>query len=58
MNTTTAMNDVEFNTMYERLGFSAPATRELFRTKVINSLRLLGGLNVDRVKSLVNYISP
>ena len=42
--------------MHERLGFSAPATRELFRTKGIKSLRLLGGLNVDRVKSLVNYI--
>ena len=53
---TRAMNDVSFNTMYERLRFSAPAATELFRTKVINSLRLLCGLNVNRVNSLVNAI--
>ena len=29
---------------------------EIFRTEVINILRLLGGLNVDRVKSLVKAI--
>ena len=51
-----AMNDVAFNVMYMRLGFSAPAETELVRTEGINSLRLLGGLNIDHVKSLVKAI--
>ena len=51
-----AMNDVLFNTMYERLGFLAPAATELVRTEGINSLRLLSGLNIDCVKSLVKDI--
>ena len=50
------MNDVAFNAMYMRLGFSAPAAMELVRTKGINSLRLIGGLKDDSVKSLVNSI--
>ena len=50
------MNDVAFNAMYVRLGFSAPSAMELARTKGINRLRLFGGLNVNRVKSLVNAI--
>ena len=47
-----AMNDFAFNTMYVRLGSSAPTAAELVCTKGINNLRLLGGLNVNRVKSL------
>ena len=47
------MNDVEFNEMYKRLGFSAPAATELVRTKGINILRLLDVLNVNHVKYLV-----
>ena len=50
------MNGVVFNTMYKRLGFSALATTELVRTEGINSLRLLGGLNIDCVTSLVKAI--
>ena len=50
------MNDVAFNAMYEMLRFSAPTTTELFLNKGINSLRLMGGLNFDRVKSLVKAI--
>ena len=53
---TMEMNDATFNAMYVRLEFSAPAAEELVRIKGINSLRLLGGLNVDRVKSLVKAI--
>ena len=53
---TTAMNDVVFNAMYESLRFSVPAVTEIVRTKIINSRRLLGGLNVDCVKSLVKAI--
>ena len=49
---TTAKNDVAFNAMYENLGFSAPSATELFCTKDINSLRLIGGLNINRVKYL------
>ena len=50
------MNDVAFDAMYVRLGFSDPAATELVRTEGINSLRLLGGLNADRVKYLVKAI--
>ena len=50
------MNDVAFDPMYARLGFSDPAATELVRTEGINTLRLLGGLNVNRVKSLVKAI--
>ena len=57
INPTTAMNDVSLNVMYERIGFSAPAATELARTKGINSLRLIGGLNFERVKSLFKAIS-
>ena len=53
---TMAMNDVVFNAIYARLGFSAPAAAELVRTEGINSVRLLGGLNVNRVKSPVKSI--
>ena len=53
---TTEINDVAFNAMYKRIGFSDPATRELVRTKGINSLRFLCGLNVDRIKYLVKAI--
>ena len=51
-----SMNYIELNVMYVRLGFSAPAAAELVRTKGINSLRLLGDLNLDRFKSLVKAI--
>ena len=50
------MNDVAFNAMYVRLGFSAPAAMELVRTKGINSLSMLGDLNINCVKSLVKAI--
>ena len=53
---TMAMNLFSFNAMYMRIDFSAPATAELVRTKVINSLRLLGGLNINRVNYLVKAI--
>ena len=43
------MNDVAFNTMYKRLGYSAPASMKLVRTEGINNLRLIGGLNIDDV---------
>ena len=51
-----SMNYIELNVMYVRLGFSAPSATELVRTEGINSLRLLGGLNADRVKYLVKAI--
>ena len=51
-----AMNDVAFNVIYVRLGFSAPAAAELIPNEGINSLRLIGGLSVNRVKSLVKSI--
>ena len=51
-----AMNDVTFNTMYVRLGFSAPAAVELVRTEGINILRLLVGLIVDPENYLVKAI--
>ena len=50
------MNDVAFNTMYKRLGFSAFAAIELVLTKDISILRLLGGLNFNCIKSLVKAI--
>ena len=50
------MNDVVFNTMYKRLGFSAFAAIELVLTKDISILRLLGGLNFNCIKSLVKAI--
>ena len=50
------MNDVEFSKIYVRLGFSALFTEKIIRTEGINSLRLLGGMNVNRVKSLVKSI--
>ena len=50
------MHHVAFNVMYVRLGFSAPSATELIRTEGINSLRLIGGLNVDHVKSLIKAI--
>ena len=50
------MNDVAFNAMYVRLFFKAPAAAEVFHTKGINNLRLLGGLNVNHVNSLVKFI--
>ena len=50
------MNDIAFNLMYMKHVFSVPATAELVRTKVINSLRLLGSLNADHVKSLFKAI--
>ena len=53
INPTTEMNDVAFNVMYERLGFPDPAAMELVHTKGINRLGLLGGLDIERVKSLV-----
>ena len=53
---TMAMNDVLFNMMYKRIKFSAPAATELVYTENINGLRLLGGLNINRVKSLVKSI--
>ena len=51
-----AMDDVASNVMYMRLRFSAPSTAELVRTEGISSLRLLGGLNINHVKSLVKAI--
>ena len=50
------MNDIAFNAMYARLGFSAPYSAELVCTEGINSLRLLDGLNVECVNSLVKAI--
>ena len=50
------MNDVAFNVMYVRLCFLAPAAAELVHTKGINNLRLLGGLDVNHVNSLVKII--
>ena len=55
---TMATNYVAFNVIYVRLGVSAPVAAELVCTEGINSLRLLGGLNADRVNSLVKVISP
>ena len=51
------MNDVAFNAVYKSLMFSYPAVTELVRNEGINILRLLGGFNIDRVKSLVKAIS-
>ena len=51
-----AVNNVVFNAMYMRLGFSAPSATELVCTKGINSLRLLGGLNVDSANSIFKAI--
>ena len=50
------MDDVAFNAIYVRLGFSDPSVTELVCTEGINILRLIGGLNVNRVKSLVKAI--
>ena len=41
-----AMNDFAFNTMYVRLGSSAPTAAELVCTKGINNLRLLGRVDI------------
>ena len=56
INPTTKMKDVAFNAMYKRLGLSAPSATELVCTEGINILRLLGVLNVDRVKYIVKAI--
>ena len=50
------MNDVVLNVMYVRLEFSDRSVTELVYTEGVNSLRLLGGLNVNCVKSLVKAI--
>ena len=44
------MNDIAFNAMYERLVFLAPAATETVRNEGIGSLRLLGALDIGRVK--------
>ena len=44
------MNDITFNAMYKRLVFLAPAATETVRNEGIDSLRLLGALEIGRVK--------
>ena len=56
INPTAAINDGALNVMYKRLGFSTSVETELVCTEGINSLRLIGGWNVDRVKTLVKAI--